>query len=415
MANGDAPAAAPDIPHFDTRFVVQTPDGSTATQVLRTDRPISTDELTAHLAQQGHTFIGYPETPPPAPPAAATPPAAPAEAAPAEFHPTAAQRAAGIFVPQRSYKSQLPSIGGATVGATVGGMTGPFAPVASPVLAAVGSGLGEAGDIAYEKLTGSAPAEPAPAWERIQNAAIRGGAYETLAAPVAYAARPVMTALKPIAAAVGDLLPVLQKTLPAGVQAVENTATGVARSIDQLIGHSDQEVVSKVLANPSLQLSPDGQLTLLQAWWQRQASQAPEQIAHAWETLSGTAQAKLAGALREPMQTIINTLKTGQDIPALRTALFGGSGAGTATLGYVFGHPVAGVVAAAPSVVKAAGEAVPAVASRMLQNPTGAAVLSWLPRAAQVAAPLARAGLQSVGTFEWPLASTLTPGPTPGP
>ena len=78
MANGDAPPAAADVPHFDTRFLVQTPDGSTATQVIRTDRPISTGELTAHLADQGSTFLGYADAPPPAPP----PPAAASGAGP---------------------------------------------------------------------------------------------------------------------------------------------------------------------------------------------------------------------------------------------------------------------------------------------------------------------------------------------
>ncbi len=408
MANGDAPPPTPDVPHFDTRFLVQTPDGSTATQVLRTDRPISTDELTTHLAQQGSTFVGYPETPPLAPPAAAVAPAAPAEAAPAEFHPTAAQRAAGIFLPQRSFKSQLPSIVGATAGATAGGFTGPLAPVASPVLAAVGSGLGEAGDIAYEKLTGSAPAEPASAWDRIQNAAIRGGTMETLAAPVAAVARPVLKAVTPIAKAVGDLLPVLRQDLPAGVQAVENTATGVGRSINNLLSQTPENL-SKALTHPSLTLSEDGQQTLFRAWWQRQAGNAPETIADAWEGLTGSAQSRLAGPQRESMQTVVNTLKTGQDLPKLRTAAWSGIPGAVGTAASLFGHPVGGAMIAAPGLVKAAGEAVPYVASRMLQDPTGAAVLSWLPQAAQVAAPLGRAGLQSAGTFKWPLASTLEP------
>src|SRR5262245_54869871 len=141
MANGDAPPAAPDVPHFDTRFLVQTPDGSTATQVLRTDRPISTDELSAHVATQGNTFVGYADAaPPPPPPSGASPvPApAPAEGPPADvpFHPSAAQRARGIFLPERTFTSQIPSIGGATVGAAAGtaagAATGPFAPVAVP-------------------------------------------------------------------------------------------------------------------------------------------------------------------------------------------------------------------------------------------------------------------------------------------
>jgi|SRR5215510_10787320 len=430
MANGDAPPAAPDVPHFDTRFLVQAPDGSTATQVLRTDRPISTGELTAHLAEQGNTFLGYADAAPPAPPPTVppgAPPPAAAEAPPAEgpFHPSAAQRARGIFLPERTFTSQLPSIGGATVGASVGtaagALTGPFAPLATPVLrvggAAVGGGLGEATDIAYEKLTGATPAEPGSAWERIQNAALRSGGTETMFGPLAWAVRPIAKAVMPAARAAADLAPVLAQNLPAEVKTVETATPNVVRSIDRLL---NPETASAVLSKA--ELSPEGQQTLFRAWWQRQAGKAPQDIADAWESLSGPAQQTLAGPHVEQMQTVVNTLKAGQDVPILRTVLDVGGGGGTAGLGYVTGHPGLTTLGTVVGVSKAVGEATPYVTSRMLQTPAGASFLGTLPKVAQVAAPrlplpavgevpipLARAGAQSFTALPgvWPATSTL--------
>jgi hypothetical protein len=454
MANGDAPAAAADIPHFDTRFVVQTPDGSTATQVLRTDRPLSTPELAAHVAQQGSTFVGYADMPPPAPPppgagageapplpsrvaptsgvvptlappAATLPPPAPAEAAPAATPTTAAQRVTGLLLPPRSFKSQLPSIAGATalgsVGGAVGAMTGPLAPVAIPVLsatgAAVGGGLGEAGDLLYEHLTGATPAEPGTGWQRIQNAAYRSAATEAIAGPVAYAVRPIVKAVMPAAEAAADLLPVLARNLPAEVKTVETTTPGVVRSIDRLL---NPETASAVLSKANL--SPEGQQTLFRAWWQRQAGKAPEQIADTWESLSGKAQQTLAGPHVEQMQTVVNTLKTGQDVPILSSVLGTGGGGALGTAGYLTGHPMLGTVGGVLTATRAAEQSVPYVASRMLQTPAGAGFLANLPRVAQVVAPrltlpavgevpipLARAGAQSLVAMPnaWPATSKL--------
>jgi len=447
MANGDAPAAAPDVPHFDTRFLVQTPDGSTATQVLRTDRPISTDELSAHVAQQGNQFVGYADQAPPAPAPAATvtpgaplegpplpsrvgaPPPAPAEAPPADLpaHPSAAQRARGIFLPERTFTSQLPSVAGATVGGSVGGaagaLTGPLAPVAIPVLsatgAAIGGGLGEAGQLGYEWVSGAPPAEPGTAWERMQNAAIRSGGTELVAGPVAYAVRPITKAIMPVAKAAQDLAPVLAQNLPAEVKTVETATPGVVRSIDRLL---NPETAGAVLSKANL--SPEGQQTLFRAWWQRQAGKAPEDIANAWESLPGPAQQTLAGPHVEQMQTVVNTLKTGQDVPLLRSARDIATGGGLGTVGYVTGHPALATYGTVVGATKAAAEATPYVTSRMLQTPAGSSFLATLPRVAQVAAPrlslpaigevpipLARAGAQTFAANQWPATSTLFGGP----
>src|SRR5262252_1537841 len=340
MANGDPSAPAPEVPHFDTRFLVQTPDGATATHVLRTDRPISTSELVGHLADQGSTFLGYADTPPPPPvpsvaPAAVPLPsdvtapsgtvpmgAAPPPAPEGAFHPSAAQRARGIFLPERSFTSQLPSIAGATalgsVGGAVGALTGPAAPVAIPALAAIGAavggGLGEAADIAYEHVTGAEPAEPGGAWQRIGNAAARSGTLEAVTGPLAWAVRPITKAVMPVAKAVADLAPILAQNLPAEVKTVETVTPGVVRSIDRLL---NPETASAVLSKANL--SPAGQQTLFRAWWQRQVGKAPEDIADAWESLSGPAQQTLAGPQVGQMQTVVDTLKTGAEVPLLRT------------------------------------------------------------------------------------------------
>ena len=401
MANGDAPPAAPDVPHFDTRFLVQMPDGSTATQVLRTDRPISTSELTAHVTDQGNTFVGYANAEPPAPPPAAAP-GAPMEAAgappaPAEG-PSAAQRARSIFLPERSFTSQLPSIAGATVGGSIGGaagaLTGPLAPAAIPALsatgAAIGGGLGEAGQLGYEWVTGGPPAEPGTAWQRIGNAAIRSGATEAVAAPLAAVVRPITQAIKPVAEAARDLLPVLSQNLPAEVKTVETATPGVFRSIDRLL---NPETASAVLSKADL--SPEGQQTLFRAWWQRQAGKAPEDIANTWESLSGPAQRTLAGPHVEQMQTVANTLKTGQDVPVWSTVLGTGGGGVLGTVGHLTGHPALGTAAGALAATRAAAESVPYVTSRMLETPAGAGFLARLPQVAQVAAP--RLPLPAIG------------------
>jgi hypothetical protein len=388
MANGDAPPPAPDVPHFDTRFVVQTPDGSIATQVLRTDRPISTDELTAHLANQGSTFVGYPETPPPAPPA---------EAAPAEFHPTAAQRAAGIFLPERSFKSQIPSIGGAVTGSTIGGglgaMTGPAAPVMIPAGRIIGGGLGGAGgealEIGGEKLFGLEPAEPGSALNRIVNAGIRSSGFEAAAAPIQYGVNVIKGAAQPITEAAAALKPVLTgaaaKVAKAGVEAADGSIRNVnlaLSSVENLTKHA---------------WTPEAQETLLGTWWQRQAGKAPEKIAEAWDQL-GEAGQQAFGELRGHMQTVIDTIQSGLPIPDVKRLLLGGGG-GVASW---FGHPAAAVTAL-PAAQQAVEETVPYVGGKMLMTPSGAGFLAGLPRVGQVVAP--RMSLPLIGEVPVPLAA----------
>jgi hypothetical protein len=225
----------------------------------------------------------------------------------------------------------------------------------------------------------------------------------------------------PVAKAAADLAPVLAQNLPAEVKTVETATPGVVRSIDRLL---NPETASAVLSKA--QLSPEGQQTLFRAWWQRQVGKAPEDIADAWESLAGKAQQTLAGPHVEQMQTVVNTLKTGQDVPVLRTARDIATGGVPAGLGYVSGHPGLTALGTTVGAVKAAGEATPYIASRMLQTPAGSRVLGALPQIAQVVAPrlslpaigevpipLARAGAQSLMGLPgvWPATSTLWGGP----
>lgn len=400
MANGDPPAPAADVPHFDTRFLVQTPDGATTTQVLRTDRPISTQELVGHLAAQGSTFVGYADAPPAAAPltgtpagapplpsaveptsgSAPTPAAAPVDTA-APVQPTAAQRAQGIFLPERSFKSQLPSIGGAvtgsTMGAAAGAMTGPFAPVAVPVLRSVGAGLGGAGgealEIGGEKLFGTGPAEPGTAGNRILNAGIRSAGFEVATAPIQYGVQVVRSAARPITEAATALEPILTGAAAIGAKAVQ-AVDGSFRNINLAL--------SSVANLTKHAWTPEAQERLLGTWWQRQAGQAPAQIAKAWDAL-GDAGQQAFGALRGHMQTVIDTIQSGLPIPDVKRLVLGGGGSAA---GVVSGHPTA-VLSAVPAVQQAVEETVPWVAGKALMTPGGSQVLANLPRVGAYVAP----------------------------
>src|SRR5215475_4873526 len=363
-----------DASHYETRYLVQAPDGGTTTHVLRTDRPPTAGEIATYAAQQGRTFAGFPTAT--APPAEAAPPAPAA--------PTVGQRAAQVLLPQRSFPSQMPSIGGAALGsyggALAGAATGPLAPVAVPVLSTVGAGLGsaagEAADIGYEYLTGAQPAEPGSALARITNAGLRGAATEgIIGQPLRAGAALVGRAVAPVARAAEELAPVLRQDLPAGValreQLLEHLAPGAA-----------------------------DQPTLLRAWWQDVAPQGRQAVIDAWQALGETGQAQLAGGQRAAMQTVVDTLAAGQaPVPWANLATQGGLAYGGL---HWLGYPGAAKVAAA---VPALAETVaPKVASGMLLSPTGAGFLGSLPRAATTAAPWASGTLRVVPQVAAPFA-----------
>jgi len=222
-------------------YMVQQPDGSTSTLQSTADRPPTWGELTDHVASTGASLVPATPAAQPSPPTASPAPATAPPPANTTAAPSLVQRAGDVLVPNRTFGSQLPSIGGAVAGAeagaAVGMLGGPAAVVTVPLGAiagaALGSGAGEGLRLAYErsplmqtawntlvygpKANVAAPqaAETASPGERIENAAIRGGVFEGagnvarlgVAAPFVHAmgdeapagAAPVMRAVKALA------------------------------------------------------------------------------------------------------------------------------------------------------------------------------------------------------------------------
>src|SRR5262252_6549683 len=172
MADDAADQPAP--PAFTQPYLVQQPDGSTATYLWHTDRQPTVGEVTDYAASRGQQFAGFPESQPsPAqPPAAAPPPAPPPPAAasppapqpPAAAPPPPPSASPGFgtvlrqtYLPEtspgtpREFETEVPSVIGATV---AGGLTAavPGAWPLAPFTAGAGSALGEAGRMGYEYL-----------------------------------------------------------------------------------------------------------------------------------------------------------------------------------------------------------------------------------------------------------------------
>jgi len=404
----DQGTAPPPPDHYDTRFLVKAPDGSTSTQVLRTDRPLSQQELANHVAGQGGTFVGYPEAPPPPPPQAAPSPAP---------GPSLGARAKQVLLPERSFASQLPSIGGATLGgyggAAVGAATGPFAPIAVPFFSTVGAGagsaLGEAGELGYEYLTGAQPAEAGSAWDRMTNAALRGAATEGLIGqPLRWGAGVVSRAVMPAARAAESLAPVLESTAAPTQQVLVKAADGTTRTITSLL-ENPADIPAFVKG------APEAQQALLNGWWQRTAPQGTGEVIASWNGLPRTVQTALAGGQREAVQTVVDTLgASGRPLTwGQNLATGGGLAAGAGWLG----HPqAAAYLAGAPTAINLAGQIAPKVESAMLMSPAGSQWLARLPAAMSVASPtssfLLRTGSQAATAAPgfWPAASQITPG-----
>src|SRR5215470_12002153 len=91
----DTPPPAPE--YHEAPYLMQMPDGSTQSRILRTDRPITHGELSDYVASQGGVYMGPPPPPAPAeqppPPAEAPAPApAPELAGPPEYVPPEVRR-----------------------------------------------------------------------------------------------------------------------------------------------------------------------------------------------------------------------------------------------------------------------------------------------------------------------------------
>jgi hypothetical protein len=385
-------------------YRVELPDGSETVRTGGAERPPTFGELADYASNQGERFLGPvamspavpPDAAPPLPSAVApssgmvpTPPPAPAATPPAAPPATLGSVARETLLPDRSFTSELPSIGLAT---GVGAVSGPFAPLTVPVASAVG----EAGQVGLEHVMGWPPAEAGTLAERMERAGVRGLAGEAITAPARVVARLVSRAVGPTLTAAEQVAPILAQDLPAGTQAVESATPGMYRSITRLLD-GPPEVLAKA------QLSPEGQQTLLRAWWQRQAPGGAGGVVDAWDALGPPAQAALAGEQHAAMTTLVNSLR-GADAPLEQVGhMTLGQLARTGTVptaltaaGTAVGHPYLGAGAALAT--RLASSQTP----RVFLSPTIAPWLAELPQAARAIATPAdmalRFGGQSAAT-----------------
>jgi len=415
----DAPPA-PEPQHYDTPYLVRQPDGSTATRILRTDRPLMTNEVAEHVARQGGIFAGYPEAPsgPPAPapsrapapadvarigggyelgagaPLAAAvtqtappgPPAVePVAAAPLPPPPPGMERLKGAIFPQRTFASQVPSILGATAfGTTAAGLAAPVPPLVIPAGAAgaaLGGAIGEGTQILGEKITGEPPAEPGSAWERMGNAAFRGGAAELATAPLRVPFLIAGAKAAPVLQAAEELRPILT-----------GTAETAAPAAQAAHGAAEQLAAQEAAALPR--------------WWAQVSAGKPEQIVKAWNDLGPEGQAALAGKHLEAMQTVIDTIAEGAE-------KWGKMGPGVTLGGLLTGQPLATVAGAVPTAIEAVSQGIPKALSWGVRTPEAVPYLLALPKVGQVAGPLVsvplRAGSQSVAANAWPATEVVFP------
>jgi hypothetical protein len=329
-------------PQFYRQFLrSRTENGQEIVREVVSPTLLDADAAAAAETQAGRAFQGFvapgdmnalgaqPQEPPPA-----QPPPAPGFGA----------QVRQTLLPERTLMSEAPSIALGTAGGIAGGLTGPFAPIAAPALAAAGAGLGEAAQVGLEHVMGWPPAERATLGERVQRAAIRGGAFEAATIPFRVGAKVVGHYAGPTLKAAEEVAPVLRQSVTAGPP------------------------------------------TALQAWWQQVAPKGAGAVTAAWDALGDAGQAALAGSEREAMERIVNTVRASlasvpwQQLGTRSAVLYGA--------GRMLGYPVVGEVAAAvPAVMSVARTVAPKVAGPMLLSPTGSQVLGWLPQAARVAGP----------------------------
>jgi hypothetical protein len=362
-------------------YRVQLPDGSEAIRRGGAERPPTFAQLADYAANQGERFLGpvdmSPAMPPPEPatpaaaPVAAAPPAAPAAPPPSPppARPGIGATARHVFLPERPFMSEVPSIiGGTAAGAAVA----PYAPWMTPFAAGAGSSAGEAGQVGLEQVMGWPPAEPGTLRERMGRAYARGAAGEIVTAPVRAGVRYAVGAVKPLLKSAEALKPVLTAAEPA-----EGT---------------------------------------LAHWWQTAAAGGPEKVVQAWDALGETGQRALAGAQHGDMMTVVDTLRGAGGVPLSRMTV--GQLAKSSTPGLVLtyaGHPYLG--AGVSLGTQLAREQAPL----LLLKPGPAAFLAGLPRVGRAAAPWASAGLRAAGqagtAAVWPppVAPPVAPPPMVAP
>jgi hypothetical protein len=367
-------------------YRVQLPDGSETVRTGGADRAPTHGELADYAANQGERYLGpvamspniatgspAPEVPPaPPPPAPTVPPEAVAS-------PSTLSR---TLLPDRSLASQVPSIvggvgGGLLAGAGMGALGGPLAPFTVPLGAIAGAALGSGG-LEYltaksEQEAGVAPSEEGTPGERALRAGVRGGVGETGAQGLGLAAQGVKAMFRPVLSAAEQVGPILTRELPA-------EATATTTKVGQLIRDP------QALADATL--TPQGQRTVLNAWWQHHSDQGADAVVNAWDALGATGQLNLAGPQVDAMGRMVNALRpSGLSVGSL--AKSGGVPAALAHYG-VISHPAAVGLGLA---TRAAQEYGP----RAMLYPTALNWMAALPQISRVASPWASATTSTLG------------------
>jgi hypothetical protein len=371
-------------------YRVQLPDGSETVRTGGADRPPTHGELADYAANQGERYLGpvamSPNIPTGSPPPEAAPtpsPAAPTVPPPAPPEAVASPSTLSHTLwPERSIASQVPSIvggvgGGMLAGAGMGALGGPLAPITVPVGAIIGGALGSGG-LEYltaksEQEAGIPPSEEGTPAERAVRAGVRGGVGETGSQLVQGGAQAVKALARPVLSAVEQVAPTITRELPA-------EATAVTTKVGQLIRDPG--------ALATAPLGPQGQRTMLPAWWQYHTANGADAVVKAWDALTPVGQLNLAGPQVDAMGRIVDALRpSGMGIGSLAK-----SAGLPATLSHygVISYPTAVGLTAATRLGQE-------YAPRALLYPTALDWMSRLPPISRVASPWASAATSTVG------------------
>lgn len=367
-------------------YQVALPDGRTAVRTGGADRPPTYGELADYAANQGERFLGpvpmSPTTPTGSPPAEAPPAAAPATAAAA---PATPQQAPSTLLPERSLVSQVPSmvggLGGAYGGAALGALGGPLAPFTVPLGAITGAALGSGGleylQAKAEQEAGVPPSEAGTPGERAFRAGVRGGVGETGGQALTLGTQAVKAVAGPTLRAVESLAPTLTRELPA-------EATATTTRVGQLIRDP--------AALAGAELTPQGQRTVLGAWWQHHAADGADAVVNAWDALGEAGQGVLAGPQRDAMGTLVDSMRGGRPLTSLTMGDIAQTGGIPAALWHYGVIPKEAAIG-----LGLATKAVRENAPRVLTNRTIFDWVSQLPQMARVASPWATLGTRAGG------------------
>jgi hypothetical protein len=361
-------------------------------------------EAQAAEQRQPTAVVVAPQAPPPAapPPAAAVvvpaAPSTPLSALGPQGPPEAAAvglgdspvvaAAANTLAPDRTLASEGLSIGG---GILAGSAVAPLMPWATPLAAGAGSSAGEALQVGLEHVTGQPPAERGTLTERMGRAYARGAMGEGAGQVLRAGVRVVGRVAGPLFGAVEKVAPVLAQDLPAGTRMVETATPGTYRDIGRLL--QKPEVLAKA------ELSPEGQETLLRAWFQKVAPGGAKKVIAEWDRLGPEAQAAMAGEQHAAMDTVVESLRP-STVPI--SAMTPMEIARMGTVSPALLH------AGLPKTAMAVGgaELASRYAPRALLYPRAATFLSSLPEATRAASPyvsgLVRAGGQTGAALVWP-------------